>query len=75
VLIRLSPFSGASFSQQNAYARRDSLFQFFNEKCGLEVRQDFAGSEKISPLMGGMPLHSQHGETQKTLTHGIADAF
>jgi ribose 5-phosphate isomerase B len=35
VLIRLSPFSGASFSQQNAYARRDSLFQFFNEKCGL----------------------------------------
>jgi hypothetical protein len=37
VVIRLSPFSGASFSQQNAYARRDSLFQFFGEKSGLEV--------------------------------------
>ena len=41
----------------------------------LEVRQDFAGSKKISPLRCGMPLHSPHGETQKTLTHGIADAF
>jgi transposase len=35
VVIRLSPFSGQSFSQQNAYARRDSLFQFLREKCGL----------------------------------------
>jgi hypothetical protein len=41
----------------------------------LEVRQDFAGNKKISPLRCGMPLHSQHGETQKTLSHGIADAF
>ena len=41
----------------------------------LEVRQDFAGSKEISPLRCGMPLHSQHGETKKTLTHGIADAF
>jgi hypothetical protein len=41
----------------------------------LEVRQDFAGSKKISPLRCGMSLHSQHGETKKTLTHGIADAF
>ena len=41
----------------------------------LEVRQDFAGSKKIPPLRCGMPLHSQQGETQKTLTHGIADAF
>jgi hypothetical protein len=41
----------------------------------LEVRQDFAGSKKISPLRCGMPLHSKHGETKKTLTHGIADAF
>jgi hypothetical protein len=41
----------------------------------LEVREDFAGSKKISPLRCGMPLHSPHGETQKTLNHGIADAF
>ena len=41
----------------------------------LEVRQDFAGSKKISPLRCGLPLHSQHEETKKTVTHGIADAF
>ena len=41
----------------------------------LEVRQDFAGSKNISPLRCGMPLHSPHEETKKTLTHGIADAF
>jgi hypothetical protein len=41
----------------------------------LEVRQDFAGSKKISPLRCGMPLDSPHGETKKTLTDGIADAF
>jgi hypothetical protein len=41
----------------------------------FEVRKDFTGSKKISPLRCGMPLHSPHGETQKTLTHGIADAF
>jgi hypothetical protein len=40
----------------------------------LEVRIDFAGNKKISPLRCGMPLHSQH-ETKKTLTHGIAHAF
>ena len=40
-----------------------------------EVRQDFAGSKKISPLRCGMPLRSQQGETKKNLTHGIADAF
>ena len=41
----------------------------------LEVRKDFAGSKKISPRRCGMPSHSQRGETQKTLTHGIAEAF
>jgi|GEM_PF-4543530 len=34
-LIMLSPFSGASSSQQNADARKDSLFQFVSGKCGL----------------------------------------
>ena len=41
----------------------------------LEVRQDFAGSKKISPLRCGLPLHSQHEETKKTVTHGIANAL
>ena len=41
----------------------------------LEVRQDFAGSKKISPLRCRMPLHSPHGETEKTFSHGIADGF
>jgi hypothetical protein len=41
----------------------------------LEVRPDFAGSKRISPLRCEMPLHSQHEETNKTVTHGIADAF
>ena len=41
----------------------------------LKARQDFVGTKKISPLKCGMPLHSQHGEPQKTLTHGITDAF
>jgi len=44
-------------------------------EAGLEVRQDFAGSKKISPRRCGIPLHSPHGETQKTFTHGMADAF
>jgi hypothetical protein len=44
-------------------------------KRELEVREDFAWSKKISPLRCGMPLHLPHGETQKTLSHGIADAF
>ena len=38
----------------------------------LEVRKEFAGSKKISLPRCGMPLHSQQGETKKTLTHGIA---
>lgn len=41
----------------------------------LEVRQDFAGSKKISPLRCAMPLHSQYGETKKTFTHRTANAF
>ena len=41
----------------------------------LGVRKDFAGSKEISPLGYGMPLHSQQGETKRTLTHGITDAF
>jgi hypothetical protein len=41
----------------------------------LEVRKDFAGSKRISPLRCGMPLHSQLGENKKTVPHGIADAF
>jgi hypothetical protein len=36
--MRLSPFSGASFSHQIADARRDSLFQFIREKSGLMAR-------------------------------------
>jgi hypothetical protein len=44
-------------------------------EADLEVRPDFAGSKKSSPRGCGMPLHSQHEETKKTVTHGIADAF
>jgi hypothetical protein len=54
VVIRLSPFSVASFSQQNAYARRDSLFQFFGEKSGL----------KVGATSSSLPSPESHGRMQ-----------
>jgi transposase InsO family protein len=58
VVIRLSPFSGASLAQHNAYARRDSLFQFFNEKCGLEPF--YLEPELTTPRHGGRPFEIGH---------------
>ena len=70
-----------SLSPQFARKRRGAVGKVVSEalnrlaEAELEVRRDFAGSKKISPLRCGMSLHSQPGEAKKTLTHGIADAF
>ena len=64
-----------------ANKRRGLVGEVVSEKLnvlaevGLQIRRGFAGGKKVSPLRCRMPLHSPHGETEKTLTHGIADAF